>query len=261
MGKEQTPDLPSDLKQWTEKNFLDLKTTLDQCIPLIRYFQMPGKDIVAKVKPYRQILGLSLWDDISTKALDPDASISSTILPARKKIPVQLPVREVHFINSSSISNDEHFAEISSWIDRRPSKYDITEIPYKFNLLLRGTRDGFTFETFHRLCDNIPSTVVVIKVNGTNELLGGYNPLIWMSNDSHKWFSTTDSFIFSLKTQNLPNSILSRIIHAYRVIGCSINYGPVFGDYSGSQMIITIGIIVIMLNTMKNHLDLIIRIF
>ncbi|RIB01208.1 hypothetical protein C2G38_2231558 [Gigaspora rosea] len=39
-----------------DKNFLDLKTTLDQCIPLIRYFQMSGKDIVAKVKPYRQIL-------------------------------------------------------------------------------------------------------------------------------------------------------------------------------------------------------------
>ncbi|CAG8485770.1 24115_t:CDS:1, partial [Gigaspora rosea] len=55
---------------------------------------MPGKDIVAKVKPYRQILGLNLWDDISTKIMDPNASISSTVLPARKKIPVQLPVRE-----------------------------------------------------------------------------------------------------------------------------------------------------------------------
>ncbi|KAF0520407.1 microtubule-associated protein 1a [Gigaspora margarita] len=51
--------------------------------------------------------------------MDPDASISSTILPARKKILIQLPVREAHFINSSSISNDEHFAEISSWIDAK----------------------------------------------------------------------------------------------------------------------------------------------
>ncbi|RIB22780.1 hypothetical protein C2G38_2173114 [Gigaspora rosea] len=42
-GKANTPDLPSDIKQWTEKNFLDLKTTLDKCIPLIRYFQMPEK--------------------------------------------------------------------------------------------------------------------------------------------------------------------------------------------------------------------------
>ncbi|RIB14787.1 hypothetical protein C2G38_2094936 [Gigaspora rosea] len=128
--------------------------------------------------------------------MDPDASISSTILPARKKIPVQLPVREVHIINSSSVINDEHFAEISSWIDRHPSKYEIAEISYKFNLLLRGTRDGFTHETFHRLCDNIPGTVVVIKINGTNEILGGYNPLVWMPNDQLKCL-----------------------------------YGPVFGDY------------------------------
>ncbi|RIB08682.1 hypothetical protein C2G38_2044941 [Gigaspora rosea] len=160
--------------------------------------------------------------------MDPNALISSTILPAHKKIPVQLPVHEVHFINSSSISNDEHFAEISSWIDRRPSKYDITEIPYKFNLLLRGTRDGFTPETFHRLCDNIPGTVVIIKVNGTNKILGRYNPLVWTSNNPLEWFSTTDSFIFSLKTQNLPNSILSRIIHANEAIGCFKIYGPVF---------------------------------
>ncbi|RIB13102.1 hypothetical protein C2G38_2041254 [Gigaspora rosea] len=195
---------------------------------------MPGKDIVSKVKPYRQILGLNLWDDISTKIMDPNASISSTVLPARKKIPVQLPVREVHFINPSSIINDKHFAEISSWIDHRPSKYDITEIPYKFNLLLRGSRDGFTHEKFHRLCDNIPGTVVIIKVNGTNEILGGYNPLIWISNDlsewlsTIKWLSTTDSFIFLLKPQNLPNSILSRI-HAKFAIGWHSMRGPIFG--------------------------------
>ncbi|RIB22068.1 hypothetical protein C2G38_1031375 [Gigaspora rosea] len=192
---------------------------------------MPGKDIAIKVNPYRQIHGSNLWNDISLKIMAPDISVSSTILPARKKISVQLPVREVRFVNPSSIITDEHFAEISSWIDRRPSKYDITEIPYKFNLLLRGSRDGFTCEIFHRLCDNIPGTVAIIKDNGANEILGGYNPLVWTDNDSlkFKYFATTDSFIFSLKTQNLLNSILSRIIHANQVIGCSSNFGPVFG--------------------------------
>ncbi|RIB22769.1 hypothetical protein C2G38_2173084 [Gigaspora rosea] len=63
---------------------------------------MHGKE----VKPYRQILGLNLWDDITTRIMDPNASISSIILPARKKVPVQLPVREVHIINSSLCDND-----------------------------------------------------------------------------------------------------------------------------------------------------------
>ncbi|RIB09361.1 hypothetical protein C2G38_2209118 [Gigaspora rosea] len=228
-GKANTPDLPSDIKQWTEKNFLDLKNTLGKCIPLIRYFQMPGEEIVAKVKPYRQILGLNLWDDISTRFMAPNAPITSTILPARKKIPVQLPVREVHFVNSSSIINDEHFAEISSWIDRCSLVYDVTKIPYKFNLLLRGSRDGFTRETFHRLCDNTPGTVVVIKVNNKNEILGGYSPLAWAC--LNKYLETTDSFIFSLKTQNLPNSILSRIIEAGYAIGCYQDYGPILGGF------------------------------
>ncbi|RIB02138.1 hypothetical protein C2G38_2050290 [Gigaspora rosea] len=190
---------------------------------------MSGKDIIAKVKPYRQIIEVNLWDDITTKFIDHNALISTTILPARKKIPVQLPIREVHFVNPSSIINDEHFAEISSWIDCCSSIYDVTKIPYKFNLLLRGSRYGFTRETFHRLCDNIPGTVVVINVNGTNEIIGGYNPLIWTTNNPLKWSITTDSFIFSLKTENLPNSILSRIIHANEVIGCSHEHGPIFG--------------------------------
>ncbi|RIB22082.1 BTB/POZ protein [Gigaspora rosea] len=76
-GKEQTPNLPSDLEQWNDENFLALKTTLEKCIPLIRYFQMPGRDIAIKVKPYRQILGSNLWDDITLKIMTPDTSISS----------------------------------------------------------------------------------------------------------------------------------------------------------------------------------------
>ena len=49
-------------------------------------------------------------------------------------------------------------------------------LPYKFQLLLRGSRDGFTPKTFHDLCDNKPVTNTFIKVKGTEEILGGYNP-------------------------------------------------------------------------------------
>ncbi|RIB09363.1 hypothetical protein C2G38_2044380 [Gigaspora rosea] len=225
-GKEQTPNLPSDHEQWNDENFLALKTTFSKCIPLIRYFQMPGKDIEIKVKPYRQILGSNLWDDIALKIMTPDISVSSTILPARKKITVQLPVREVHFVNSSSIIINEHFAEISSWIDRRPSKYDITK--YLTSLIY-----------------------FLEEINGTNEILGGYNPLVWTSDDSVKWS----------KTHSLPNSILSRIIDADYGIGCYSSYGPVFGGRF--YMINDVGhdSMPIMMHIMKNDLDLIIIIF
>ncbi|RIB27299.1 hypothetical protein C2G38_2062380, partial [Gigaspora rosea] len=115
-----------------------------------------------------------------SKFLDPDTPITSLILPPRKKETVQLPPRKVSIITpSSSIITLQHAAEISSWIDRCSTIYDVTEIPYEFKLLLKGSKDGFTGGIFHRICDNIPGTVIVIKINSTNEILGGYNPLIW----------------------------------------------------------------------------------
>ncbi|CAG8533287.1 11802_t:CDS:2 [Gigaspora rosea] len=141
---------------------------------------------------------------------DPDVPITFPILPPRKKVIVQLPPRNVITL-SSSIITLQHAAEISSWIDRHSTIYDTTEIPYEFKLLLRGSRDGFKGEVFHKLCDNIPGTVVVVKINNSNEILGGYNPLIWkVGKDLGEYATTADSFIFSLKNGNLNESILSR---------------------------------------------------
>ncbi len=83
-------------------------------------------------------------------------------------------------------------------------------MPYEFKLLLRGSQDGFTPKKFHKLCDNISCTVTFIKVKGTEEILGGYNPLMWESSD--KWVKTKDSFIFSFKNKdNFKDQILSYV--------------------------------------------------
>ncbi|RIB29185.1 hypothetical protein C2G38_2156021 [Gigaspora rosea] len=59
---------------------------------------MPKEGIVVKVKPYRQILGLNLWNDISTRFMASNAPIISTILPAHKKTPVQLLEVEMNLL-------------------------------------------------------------------------------------------------------------------------------------------------------------------
>src|SRR4051794_30245613 len=53
-GIAQNSILPVDLKKWTDENFTTLKTTLQQCIPLIRirYFHISSTDIWKRVKPY-----------------------------------------------------------------------------------------------------------------------------------------------------------------------------------------------------------------
>ncbi|CAG8686971.1 4004_t:CDS:1, partial [Dentiscutata heterogama] len=132
--------------------------------------------------------------------------------------------------SSSNILYKKHVLEISSWIDRQPQPYTFGDNPYELNLLLRGSVVGFSSKHFHTFCDNIPGTVIVMKILGTGEIIGGYNPLVWPSDDSFKWLSTEDSFIFTLRNQKLSTSIISRVNNVNMAIGCSSSHGPYFGN-------------------------------
>ncbi|RIB18513.1 hypothetical protein C2G38_2085496 [Gigaspora rosea] len=166
------------------------------------------------------------------KFASPNKPVTSTILLPRKKLTTQLPPRKSISI-PSSIINLEHAVEISSWIDRRSTTYDITEIPYEFKLLLRGSRDGFDAKTFHKLCDNISALIVVIKVENSNEILGGYNPLGWNSTN-YGYAVAPDSFIFSLKNENMKESILSRVNDQSNAFYYGQYYGPWFFHFGHS---------------------------
>ena len=99
----------------------------------------------------------------------------------------------------SKIITIQHAELISKWVD----KLNITDErknSYEFKLIFRGSRDGFSSEKFHQICDNIPHTVTIAKVKGSDEILGGYNPITWNSNLPDKSYSTTKvSFIFSFR--------------------------------------------------------------
>ncbi|RIB27577.1 hypothetical protein C2G38_2137768 [Gigaspora rosea] len=109
-GKARIQNLSSNPMKWTDENFKSLKIILHHCLPHIRYFQISGKNIIKKIKPYRKILEENVWDDITTKFIDPDAPITLPILPPRKKESVQ-----VDFSSTSSIITSQHK---SSWSDR-----------------------------------------------------------------------------------------------------------------------------------------------
>ncbi|RHZ79911.1 hypothetical protein Glove_140g60 [Diversispora epigaea] len=48
------------------------------------------------------------------------------------------------------------------------------------------------------MCHGHADTIVVAKVSGTDEIVGGYNPLAW-DNSKSGYMKTNNSFIFSLK--------------------------------------------------------------
>ncbi|RHZ76294.1 hypothetical protein Glove_199g138 [Diversispora epigaea] len=230
-GVGQNSTLPEDLKEWTNENFTTLKTTLQQCLPLIRYFHIPGTDVFKKIKPYKKILNKQLWDDLKKHFMAPDQLLESIILPPRTTFVLELPTR----ITKSIISR-EHEAEISSWIDRKSSIYSLANTPYDFHLILRGSKDGFVPQTFWNTC----------HVKETDEILGGFNPLAWNNTNAinSSWGKTNDSFIFSLKNGNIQNSFLSRVKTRDNAIwnpckAHQVTYGPCFGNnlymYSSSS--------------------------
>ncbi|CAG8467104.1 7793_t:CDS:1 [Scutellospora calospora] len=131
----------------------------------------------------------------------------------------------------STIIPDEQIAEIASWIDNRSSPYDTSNNPYEFQLILRGSRDGFNYKTFWDLCDKQSHTVVILRINESNEILGGYNPLEWDKKKYRGWSKTNDSFIFKLGIDNSSETILSRVQNPDQAIFESYydENGPNFG--------------------------------
>ncbi|RHZ76267.1 hypothetical protein Glove_199g152 [Diversispora epigaea] len=236
-GISQNSTLPMDLKEWTKENFTTLKTTLQKCLPLIRYFHIPGTDVLDKIKPYKKILDKQLWEDLNQHFMAPEKPVKSIILPPRTTLVQELPTRTTteQAKLPSTIITYEHVAEISCWIDRKSSTYSLTNIPYEFQLILRGSINGFAPQTFWDTCHGHVSTVVIMKVKGTEEILGGYNPLVWDANTGSRWDRADDSFIFSLKNGNIQNSILSRVksrvyaIYNYPKAN-QTTHGPNFGN-------------------------------
>ncbi|RHZ60514.1 hypothetical protein Glove_352g48 [Diversispora epigaea] len=230
-GISQNSTLPAELEEWTKENFTILKTTLQQCLPFIRF---SSTDVWNKVKPYKKILDKQLWEDLNQRFMVPDQPVK-IILPPRTILVQELPTRTIEQTKPpSTIITYEHVAEISSWIDRKSSIYSLTNTPYEFQLLLRGSINGFAPQTFWDTCNGHASTVVIMKVKGTEEILGGYNPLAWDANSAGRWGNTNDSFIFSLKNGNIQNSILSRVkipTNAIWNVGkiSQYNNGPYFG--------------------------------
>ncbi|RHZ48305.1 hypothetical protein Glove_553g32 [Diversispora epigaea] len=235
-GTTQNKTLPSNFNDWIEKDFQILRNTLQQCLPHIRYFQISNENIIEKLVPFQQIFDKTLWVDILKYSMTPDKPITSTILPPRKIVTNQLPNRGYTFQITSLIITNEHVAEIASWIDKKEVTYDVNNNPYEFNLILRGSRDGFGRDVFWNLCNQKTNLVVVVKVKDTDEILGGYNPIGWNSNLYGKYSTTNDSFIFSLKNRNIKNHILSRVKNAsVAIYNRSDYYGPNFGG-SGFRM-------------------------
>src|SRR3989440_5163417 len=205
-----------------------MKNTL---LPLIRLFSLSSKEFLENVYPFKKLLNPQLCDELLKSYLNPESEPGDNILLPRYII--------IDGIVDSKIVNLNIVSIISRWVDKIDinNKYTYTRelyLPYKFKLLLRGSRDEFTPNKFHNLCDNIPHTVTFIKVKESDEVIGGYNPSIWknsLNNSSEGWSKTKDSFIFSFKNKDyFKDSILSRVKNMDQALRFHHSCGPTFGS-------------------------------
>ena len=92
---------------------------------------------------------------------------------------------------------------------------------FNAELLYRKSRDGDSYDTFHKLCDNKGPTIVLIK-GKEGFIFGGYTPLKW---DNHSnWKSDDKSFLFSLSN----NKIFPKKKESEVSIWCGKEEGPWF---------------------------------
>jgi hypothetical protein len=225
-GLAQNSTLISDPDTWTDDDFKIMENKLQHCLPLIRFFSLSSQEFLQKVDPYKKLLKPQVYKDLLNSYMNPIIEPKDNISLPRYIVKDEVIDSKIVNLNIVSI--------VSRWIDKVDINYRFSYLrelyfPYKFKLLLRGSRDGFTAEKFHELCDNKPITATFIKVKGTEEILGGYNPLAWLS--SEIWGRTKDSFIFSFKGKNIfKSSILSNVKDMDHAIANHPRNGPCFNS-------------------------------
>ncbi|EXX62524.1 uncharacterized protein OCT59_025431 [Rhizophagus irregularis] len=222
-GLAQNPTLHPNPNTWSDDNFKTMENTLRHFLSLIRFFSLSSKEFLEKVRPYKSLLKRQFYEDLLNSHLDPNSEPNDNILPPRN-------IRIESIIDSKIVNNLNIITIISRWIDKLDAKNNFAYLkePCRFQLLLRGSRDGFTPDKFHELCDDKYNTITFIKVKGTEEILGGYNPLKWES--SGAWGETKDSFIFSFKINNIKDAIISNIENTEYAFYNGSDTGPYFGE-------------------------------
>ena len=111
-----------------------------------------------------------------------------------------------------------------------------TEIENKMNMkikklkkLYQATIDGGDPINFHKKCDNIPNTLVLIKSEGQRRF-GGFTPIPWKSEGNYVKDPELKTFIFSFDNKEIyPLNNVDNAVYHSQYSGPIFGYGPDIG--------------------------------
>jgi hypothetical protein len=97
----------------------------------------------------------------------------------------------------------------------------------KWQLLYRGSEDGFRTSDFHRKCDGRKNTLSVILTTD-DFIFGGFTPVPWDSGGSYRADSTMKSFLFTVKNARKIKPRKFCMSTPSNAIFCRASYGRTF---------------------------------
>ncbi|GET03557.1 hypothetical protein GLOIN_2v1868927 [Rhizophagus clarus] len=214
-------NIKNDPTKWSKDDVTKIERSLHRFVPLIRFYDISPTDFFYKVYCYKEILPQDLIHNLLEFHIVPNMKPKTNVAPSRK------------YLHDSTLIKSDHVALFSSWIDKKNSSYyNNKKSPYKFELLYNSNRDGFNAASFHKNCDNKGATIWIAKIQGSTQLIGGYNPLDWNGCGGK---STADSFLFSFTDgNNISSTKLGRVKMNDDVfcsaIYCFCDQGPSMGS-------------------------------
>ncbi|CAI2196050.1 14058_t:CDS:1, partial [Funneliformis geosporum] len=204
-------------------DFLALKNTLNQFITHIRFFELSSKDFNDKVRPFKKLLPKTLFEDI----------VTFYMINVQQNMP---PPRNGRVDVGSTIIRSKHASILTNWIQRKDAKTKIPNDKFNFNLIYRGSRDGFDVQIMRKKCNGQGAYILIIKINENDAIIGGYNPLGYILKRRSKgypydyWTKTTKSFIFSIDKKDWKISRVASADHAIYELYDTCNHALNFGD-------------------------------
>lgn len=96
--------------------------------------------------------------------------------------------------------------------------------PYTMELIYKASESDKSPQAFHKACDGIPHTLVVVRVGEFT--FGGYTDAVWSSERIGLQRESKSSFLFSV---NSRKKFFLKPDHVKNAIYCRHNCGPVFG--------------------------------
>jgi hypothetical protein len=175
-GLAKHPEINNiNIEDWSIQNFVDLGNVLKEFLPLIRFQDISKDDFFDKIEPYQMLFPKTLWKPLLQSYVVPDRQQTLNLLPSR--------ILKLNSTLESLTINQSLTLLFASWIDRKSPPYtSFKEVKYEFKLLYRSSRDGLNATTFHQKCDDINKTLAVGKIQNSEQIVGGYNPLNWNKN-------------------------------------------------------------------------------